>query len=315
MAKVLTITLNPAIDVTIQLNELQIGEVNRQESVEIHAAGKGLNIAQVLKDLGHEVIVSGFLGTTNKQIFDDHFKEAQFQPEFIYIEGETRQNIKIAEHSGRMTDLNGKGFLVSELDKKNLFQKIEMILPQVDVVAIAGSLPQGFSVDELQQLIKLIQQQGKKVALDTSGKALVAAIECQPWMIKPNTDELVESYQLPARTYSEQKKIFENLAKIEHVVISMGEDGVNWLHDTHPLHAQAAKVIVKSTVGAGDSLLAGMIHGLINGFSDEETLKTATAIASHAVTQIGFRIPNAETLNQLKAQTTINSLSESDANC
>ncbi|MCG9483493.1 1-phosphofructokinase [Acinetobacter pittii] len=315
MAKVLTITLNPAIDVTIQLNELQIGQVNRQESVEIHAAGKGLNIAQVLKDLGHEVIVSGFLGTMNKQIFDEHFKKVQFQPEFIYIEGETRQNIKIAEHSGRMTDLNGKGFLVSELDKKNLFQKIEMILPQIDVVAIAGSLPQGFNVDELQQLIKFIQGQGKKVALDTSGKALVAAIECQPWMIKPNTDELVESYQLPAATYSEQKKLFENLAKIEHVVISMGEDGVNWLHDSHPLHAKAPKVIVKSTVGAGDSLLAGMIHGLINGFSAEETLKTATAIASHAVTQIGFRIPNAEKLSQLKAQTTINSLSESDANC
>ncbi|WP_335977919.1 1-phosphofructokinase [Acinetobacter calcoaceticus] len=315
MAKVLTITLNPAIDVTIQLNELQVGEVNRQESVEIHAAGKGLNIAQVLKDLGHEVIVSGFLGTTNRQIFDNHFKEAQFQPEFIYIEGETRQNIKIAEHSGRMTDLNGKGFLVSELDKKNLFQKIEMILPQVDVIAIAGSLPQGFSIDELKQLIKLIQGQGKKVALDTSGKALVAAIECQPWMIKPNTDELVESYQLPATTYAEQKKLFENLAEIEHVVISMGEDGVNWLHNTQPLHAKAPKVVVKSTVGAGDSLLAGMIHGLMNGFSAEETLKTATAIASHAVTQIGFRIPNVEMLNQLKAQTTINSLSESDANC
>lgn len=315
MAKVLTITLNPAIDVTIQLNELQVGEVNRQESVEIHAAGKGLNIAQVLKDLGHEVIVSGFLGTTNRQIFDNHFKEAQFQPEFIYIEGETRQNIKIAEHSGRMTDLNGKGFLVSEQDKKNLFQKIEMILPQVEVIAIAGSLPQGFSVDELKQLIKLIQEQGKKVALDTSGKALVAAIECQPWMIKPNTDELVESYQLPATTYAEQKKLFENLAEIEHVVISMGEDGVNWLHNTHPLHAKAPKVVIKSTVGAGDSLLAGMIHGLMNGFSAEETLKTATAIASHAVTQIGFRIPNAEKLVQLKAQTTINSLSESDANC
>lgn len=315
MAKILTITLNPAIDVTIQLNELQIGEVNRQESVEIHAAGKGLNVAQVLKDLGHDVIVSGFLGTSNRQIFDTHFEQVQFQSEFIYIEGETRQNIKIAEHYGRMTDLNGKGFLVSELDKKNLFQKIEMILPQVEVVAIAGSLPQGFSIDEFQKLIKLIQKHGKKVALDTSGKALVAAIECQPWMIKPNTDELVESYQLPATAYVQQKELFKNLAKIEHVVISMGEDGVNWLHETHPLHAQAPKVVVKSTVGAGDSLLAGMIHGLINNFSAEETLKTATAIASHAVTQIGFRIPNAEMLNQLKAQTTINSLSESDANC
>ncbi|KCX55780.1 pfkB carbohydrate kinase family protein [Acinetobacter pittii] len=72
--------------------------------------------------------------------------------------------------------------------------------------------------------------------------------------------------------------------------------------------------VTLSSVGAGDSLLAGMIHGLLGGFSAEETLKTATAIASHAVTQIGFRIPNTEKLNQLKAQTTINSLSESDAN-
>ncbi|EXB04517.1 1-phosphofructokinase [Acinetobacter baumannii] len=314
MAKILTITLNPAIDVTIQLNELLVGEVNRQESVEIHAAGKGLNVAQVLKDLGHDVIVTGFLGEHNRQIFDTHFAQAQFQPEFIYIDGETRQNIKIAEHSGRMTDLNGKGFFVSETNKQSLFNKIEALLPQVEVVAIAGSLPQGFSIDELQQLIQLIKKNNKKVALDTSGKALVAAIECQPWMIKPNTDELVESYQRPATSYAEQRKLFDSLTNIEHVVISMGEDGVNWLHATHPLHAQAPKVIVKSTVGAGDSLLAGMIHGLVNQLPPEETLKTATAIASHAVTQIGFRIPTSEVLNQLKVQTIINSLSESDAN-
>ncbi len=287
MAKILTVTLNPAIDVTIQLNELQVGEVNRQESVEIHAAGKGLNVAQVLKDLGHDVIVTGFLGERNRQIFDTHFAQAQFQSEF-YIDGETRQNIKIAEQSGQMTDLNGKGFFVSETNKQSLFNKIESLLPQVEVVAIAGSLPQGFSIDELQQLIQLIKKQNKKVALDTSGKALVAAIACQPWMIKPNTDELLESYQRPATSYSEQRKLFDSLSDVEHVVISMGEGGVNWLHASHPLHAQAPKVIVKSTVGAGDSLLAGMIHGLVSQLSPEETLKTATAIASHAVTKLVF---------------------------
>ena len=82
-----------------------------------------------------------------------------------------------------------------------------------------------------------------------------------------------------------------------------------------PLTRSSTKGYCKSTVGAGDSLLAGMIHGLVNQLPPEETLKTATAIASHAVTQIGFRIPTSEVLNQLKAQTIINSLSESDANC
>ena len=157
MAKILTITLNPAIDVTIQLNEL----FRRSEPTRVgrnSCIGKGLNVAQVLKDLGHDVIVTGFLGEHNRQIFDTHFAQAQFQPEFIYIDGETRQNIKIAEHSGRMTDLNGKGFFVSETDKQRLFNKIEALLPQVEVVAIAGSLPQGFSIDELQQLIQLIKK-------------------------------------------------------------------------------------------------------------------------------------------------------------
>jgi len=78
MAKILTITLNPAIDITIQLDTLHVGEVNRQDAVQTHAAGKGLNVALVLKDLGHDVIVSGFLGQNNRQIFDLHFAQAQF---------------------------------------------------------------------------------------------------------------------------------------------------------------------------------------------------------------------------------------------
>ncbi len=111
MAKILSITLNPAIDLTVQLDQLKVGEVNRQLTAQSHAAGKGLNVAQVLKDLGHELIVSGFLGQDNRQIFDHHIQQEQFDNQFIYVAGETRQNIKVAEASGQMTDINGKGFL------------------------------------------------------------------------------------------------------------------------------------------------------------------------------------------------------------
>ena len=115
---------------------------------------------------------------------------------------------------------------------------------------------------------------------------------------------------MPAETFAEQQHLFASLnSQIEHIVVSMGENGVNWLHHTQPLHATAPKVTVQSTVGAGDSLLAGMIHGLLSSTSPEETLKTATAIASNAVTQIGFALPDFAVIEDLKSQISVQSLS------
>ncbi|MFI8033681.1 1-phosphofructokinase [Acinetobacter sp. ABJ_C3_5] len=315
MAKILTITLNPAIDVTLELDELRVGEVNRQQQVQSHAAGKGLNVAQVLHDLGHELIVSGFLGKQNRALFEQHFQAMQFDNQFVYVEGETRQNIKIAEQSGRMTDINAKGFRVSEQDKQAFFARIQACSQHVDYVVIAGSLAQGFSIDDFKYLISILHKQHKHVAIDSSGQALVAAIEMNPWMIKPNTDELQESFGEAAENFSQQLALFQRLnCQIEHIVISMGEAGVNWINPVLALHASPPQVPVKSTVGAGDSLLAGMVHGLVSNMTAEQTLKTATAIASHAVTQVGFRVPEAQRLEALKQQTIINTLDNSDAN-
>lgn len=310
MAKILTITLNPAIDLTIELAELKLGAVNRQEHSQSHAAGKGLNVAQVLKDLGHDIIVSGFLGTSNKDVFLKHFEKQGFEQQFVFVEGETRHNIKVAESSGRMTDINGKGFCVDQTAKEALYQQLANHLAKVDAVVVSGSLPQGFSALELKELIIWLKKQEKKVAVDTSGTALASAIEANPWLIKPNTDELTETYHLPATTFAEQQAIFQKQPnKIENIVISMGADGVNWLNPTHNLHAKAPKVTVKSTVGAGDSMVAGMVHGLVTQATPEDTLKTATALGSHAVTQIGFGVPKLSVIEDLKQQISISSLS------
>lgn len=309
MATILTITLNPAIDVTVELDQLNIGEVNRQTASQSHAAGKGLNVAQVLKDLGHTLIVSGFLGQGNRQIFDQHFEKENFDNQFIYIEGDTRQNIKVAEQSGRMTDINGKGFWVNDDAKQALHQKLNDLIHQAEAVVISGSLPQNFSTQEFAELIEWLKSQGKKVAVDTSGKALEAAISVNPWLIKPNTDELTESYQLPAETFAQQKAIFAtHHINIENIVVSMGEHGVNWVRPTQSLHATAPKVNVKSTVGAGDSMVAGMVHGLLSNQSAEDILKTATAIGSNAVMQVGFQIQDISIIEHLKQQISIRAL-------
>lgn len=304
MAKILCITLNPAIDITLELEKLHIGEVNRQQQAQSHAAGKGLNVAQVLKDLGHEVYVSGFLGQDNRQIFEQHFAREQFHDYFVYVEGETRQNIKIAEQSGRMTDINGKGFSVSSTHKQQLLQQLTTLASQVDCIVVAGSLPQQFDLSDFSQLIEQLKQSQSKIALDTSGQALKVAMQHQPWLIKPNTDELRETFAVMVDSIQQQAMLL-NPYQIEHAVISMGEQGVNWLANGKMYHADTAKVHVKSTVGAGDTLLAGMVHGLLLQQDDAQILRMATALATHAVTQVGFHIPQSEQLEQLMHDTSV----------
>ncbi|WP_373706739.1 1-phosphofructokinase [Neisseria dentiae] len=306
MAKFLCVTLNPAIDFTVSLDILQIGAVNRQQAAEQHAAGKGLNVAQILRDLGHEVTVSGFLGNGNAELFRQHFARQGFRDEFVYVDGETRLNVKIAEESGRMTDINGKGFIVGDADKAALSAKIAPLAAEADYVAVCGSLPQQFSPEDLQDLLACLKKANPKLAVDTSGAALAAAVACSPFLIKPNSEELQESFGLAADTTEEQAQALANLPQsVEHLVLSMGENGVNWWHQGRCLHAGAAPVQVKSTVGAGDTLLAGILHGLASGHSQEETLQTAAALAAHAVSQIGFGIPDNERLSALKQHISI----------
>lgn len=304
MARILTITLNPAIDVTLSVEQLHLGQVNRQQSTCIHPAGKGLNVAQVLKKLGHEVWVTGFLGQNNRTIFDELFLMQGFRTEFVFVEGETRHNIKIAEQSGRMTDVNGIGFYINAEQKQALLNKISILSSQVDAIVLSGSLPQGFDIDDLRELVRTIQNYNVQLAIDTSGQALNVIAQLNPWLIKPNVDELEQAFAQSAQTLEEQCQLIQKYGlHIEHIVISMGEQGVHWIQREHIFSANSPKVVVKSTVGAGDTLLAGIVHGLLTQSSVTDTLMLATALASHAVTQIGVNIiPDDETLTRLKQQ-------------
>ncbi|TDV46531.1 1-phosphofructokinase [Pseudomonas graminis] len=303
MAKILTLTMNPALDLTVQLGPLQIGQVNRSDAMLSHAAGKGINVAQVLADLGHELTVAGFLGVDNQQPFETLFAKRGFVDEFVRVPGETRSNIKLAEGSGRITDLNGPGPEVSAQAQQALAARVEQIASDFDAVIVAGSLPRGVSAQWLKTLLLRLNAMGLKVALDTSGEALRAGLEASPWMIKPNTEELADALDAPIISIAAQAQAAADLRQrgIEHVVISQGSEGVHWFSSNVALQALPPKVTVASTVGAGDSLLAGMVHGLLCGHKPEQTLRTATAIAAMAVTQIGFGINDPAQLKRLES--------------
>ncbi|MCO8164098.1 1-phosphofructokinase [Pseudomonas sp. 21LCFQ02] len=312
MARILTVTLNPALDLTVQLGQLRIGEVNRSEAMHTHAAGKGLNVAQVLADLGHQLTVSGFLGLDNPQAFDRLFEQRGFVDAFVRVPGETRSNLKLAEADGRITDINGPGLEVGSEAQHALFERIERIAGQFDAVVVAGSLPRGVTPQWLQRLLGMLNKQGVKVALDTSGEALRAGLQAAPWLIKPNTEELAQVLAVPLDSVAAQTAAARELQRhgIEHVVISQGGEGLCWFRAGAALHARPPKVRVASTVGAGDSLLAGLLHGLLNGHEPQQALRTATAVAALAVTQIGFGISDAAQLESLASGVTVRSLSE-----
>ncbi len=312
MAGILTVTLNPALDLTVRLGQLAPGEVNRSPLMLTHAAGKGLNVAQVLADLGHTLTVSGFLGEDNAQAFDALFKRRGCVDAFIRVPGETRSTIKLAEDDGRVTDLNGPGPQVDAQAQQTLLDTLERIAPGHDAVVVAGSLPRGVSPQWLHDLLLGLKAQGLKVILDTSGEALKQGLAAGPWLIKPNTEELSDALGRDISDLAAQVAAATALQAqgVEHVVISHGAEGVNWFSRGPALQALPPKVSVASTVGAGDSLLAGMVHGLLSGYSPEQTLRTATAIAAMAVTQIGFGISDAARLATLESGVRVRPLTE-----
>jgi 1-phosphofructokinase len=302
MAKILTLTLNPALDLTVSLDALHSGQVNRSQAQHSHAAGKGLNVAQVLADLGHSVTVAGFLGADNLQPFEALIARRGFADCFVRVPGETRCNIKLVEADGRVTDINGPGPQVDEQACEHLLAKLTHIAPGHDAVVVAGSLPRGLSPQWLRQLLDSLKAMGLKVALDSSGEALRAGLQSAPWLVKPNTDELGEVLGSTVHSFAEQQAAAQHLIAqgVEHVVVSQGEQGVNWFQQGSALSAVPPTVKVASTVGAGDSLLAGMVHGLLSATAPEQTLRLATAIAAQAVTQIGFGINDRTQLAHLE---------------
>lgn len=225
--------------------------------------------------------------------------------------GETRSNIKLAEADGRITDVNGPGLEVGAAQRDELLARLERLVPGHGLVVMAGSLPRGVEVPWFVELLQRLARLGARVALDTSGAALREGLALSPWLIKPNEEELAQARGLDpadARALADEARRLN--ARIEHVVMSQGAAGVSWFSPAAAWHAQPPKVRVVSTVGAGDSLLAGMLHGLLAGWPAERTLAHATAIAAQAVGQIGFGITDRAQLAKLEAAVRLHPLSQ-----
>ena len=301
---ILTLTPNPALDLTGHLPQLQVGQVNLVRSGQLHPAGKGINVARVLKDLGAQVLVSGFLGQENQAPFQELFARCGLQDHFLAVAGATRINVKMVEANGQVTDLNFPGVTVGESELLCFEQRLQELLPQVEYVVMAGSLPRGLTPARLQQWLERLASQGKRVIFDSSGAAMEAGLAAKPFLIKPNEHELADWAGQPLESREQLMAAAESLQaryEIPNVVVSRGADGVLWLAGDRWWQGKPPRMSVVSTVGAGDSMVAGLTWGLSQEWPIEETLRLACAISALAVTQIGVGITDQQQLSTLMA--------------
>jgi 1-phosphofructokinase len=281
-ATIVTVTLNPAIDQTVFVDQLVPGSVHRVSRSQRQAGGKGVNVATMLALGGAQVVVSGFLGAANAGIFEQHFQAHALRDAFVRVAGETRTGIKIVDtRANDTTDLNLPGPAPSAAQCGQLTERLLELVEPGRWFVIAGSLPAGLEPAFLAELIQRLRGAGAKVAVDSSGAALAAAVEAGVDLAKPNEHELAELLgaelnDLDAILSAARKLCHE---RIPNLIVSLGGQGALFLSADAELRARAPEVQVVSTVGAGDSLLAGYLQGLLRGESPADCARLATVYA------------------------------------
>lgn len=310
-----TVTLNPAIDQSVSIPGFAAGSVNRVLSEQSDPGGKGVNVASFLADLGFRVAVTGLLGRDNANVFEQLFARKAMTDAFVRIPGKTRVNVKIIDETCQaITDINFPGPAATPDDLDRLEQAIKSLLADHDWFVLSGSAPAGVPVDYYAKLIGQLKAAGKQVVLDTSGDPLRLGIAATPWAIKPNIAELEELVGTPLPDRAAVVAAAHRLLAqgIGCVVVSMGSDGALFVTAEQCLLAIPPEVEVKSTVGAGDAMVAGFVAAKMRGLPLDDCARLATASALGALTQLGPQLPSAPVIESLMAQVTVLDLSGSD---
>lgn len=268
--RAVTITLNPAIDQTVRLARLQPGHVHRAHSARDDAGGKGVNVAACLADWGVPTAALGVLGEGNDDVFRTLFSARGIADGCLRVPGRTRTNVKLVEeHSGETTDINLPGLPLGRAELDAVAGQLAALLAPDLPVVLSGSLPTGLPAEAWAQLQAQAAAAGARVLLDTSGDALVAALNgiagALPYAVKPNRHEL-EAWTgtpLPDRDALQAAGHALIGRGVALVVISLGTDGALFIDRSGTLLARPARLAPGSTVGAGDAMVAGIAAALL----------------------------------------------------
>nr|WP_309099011.1 hexose kinase [Fredinandcohnia onubensis] len=280
---ILTITLNPSVDINYKMDYFSLDKVNRVNNAGKTAGGKGLNVAHVLMQLEETTAASGFLGGSLGDFIRKEITKKGIRDFFVEIEGDTRNCIAII-HEGKQTEILEDGPTIREKESNEFLIQYSEAVQQSNYITISGSTPQGINDEYYSKLIEIAYHFQKPVLLDTKGSLLKATLRSnnKPYLIKPNQDELGD---LIGTELTSEKEIFSALQKelfqgVEWVVVTLGGNGAIVKHMENIYRVQIPKVKVVNPVGSGDSVIAGFAAGLSRGLKEEELIKFGLAMGT-----------------------------------
>lgn len=291
-----TVTINPAIDKTLELNNFFINQINRTISSNTDAGGKGINASKIISFLGGETTALGFLAGDSGKSFLNLIKTYNFNSDFVWAFGETRTNIKIIDtKNNTCTDINEQGPIITEQEIIKLKQLIKIYASKSQALILSGNAQKSIPQDIYKQII--LENKNTKVFLDTSGDLLTLGIQAKPFFIKPNIEELACLLKKDLQQLNTLDKIIFEAKKlvglgIRYVCVSMGKEGLLLATKDEILHAVPPAIVAKSTVGAGDSVVGTLALEILNNTNNKDALKLACAVSAACVTLKNTGVPN-----------------------
>jgi len=309
---IITVTLNPAVDQTVFVSRLELGEVNRFRESQLDPAGKGINVSRMARRLGWPTIAFGFLAGEIGLIAEKALDDEGVQHHFVRVPGQTRLNVTVIDESAdTVTNLYGPGPSIAPVHLRRIDDALRFWLQAGRVLVLAGNVPHGVPDAAYATYVRLAQAQGVATIVDADGEALRLGVEARPSLIKPN---LAEAERLLGRALPDLPAVVagarELVARgVSTVVISLGARGAVCVQGERAWLAIPPRVERRSTVGSGDSLVAGLAVALACGRDIVEGLRQGTAAGAATATAPGTALGAAEQVRALRPDVQIEEVS------
>lgn len=276
-----TITFNPALDYIVKMDEFNLGHVNRSNNEFIYAGGKGINVSIVLNNLEVKSKALGFIAGFTGDEIERRVREFGCDTDFIKLkDGMSRINVKIK--ADVESEINGGGPDISAEALEALYEKLDTLISG-DILVLAGSVPKTMPTDIYEKIMERLQNKNIKFIVDTTGESLLKVLKYNPFLIKPNHHELGELFGVKLNSKEEVIEYANKLKDMgaQNVIISMAGDGAVLIDSNGDvITSNVPKGVVKNSVGAGDSMVAGFIAGYLNSEKVEDGFKLGVATGS-----------------------------------
>ena len=285
-----TVTMNPCIDKTLYLPALVPGQLNLVEDSRQDVAGKGVNVAVVLKELGQEVLCTGINFDGNGSLMESHLDDLGVAWDFVTAPGDIRTNIKVMDRQkNQMTEINSRGDVVDAAIIEALLTKLEGFAARSTVVSFSGRISNGADDTLYQRCIERLKPTGTKVVLDAEGKPLRKAIDAGPYLIKPNLYELETAFNIKVATHKEAVAVCREVIRrgVQVVCVSLGGDGAMIVDANDAWYAPALDIVPQGFPGAGDSMVAGMCKAVEENRGLDDMLRFGMAASHGSIIRAG----------------------------